>query len=184
MGMQTALSPRRPGNAVAKAEVSQTQQYLTFTLGNELFAVAIAPIREIIEFPGLTEIPMTPDFLRGVINLRGAVVPVIDLSVRFGRAPTPVGRRTCVVIVEVPYEDGLQAIGVVVDTVSAVLDVDASSIEQRPGFGAGLRTDFVAGMLNLNGKFVVALDMNNVLSPAELEQLVTSSAGLGIGSTG
>lgn len=179
MATQTGLPARRQSGAVARVESSPTRQYLTFTLGKELFAVAIAPIREIIEFPGLTEVPMTPEFLRGVINLRGAVVPVVDLSVRFGRAATQVGRRTCVVIVEVPHEEGLQPVGVIVDAVSAVLDVNDDSIEERPGFGAGLRTDFVSGMLNLGGKFVVVLEMNNVLSPDELEQLVTSSTSMG-----
>lgn len=183
MATSSTLPVTRQAGALARAEASQTSQYLTFTLGNELFAVPIAPIREIIEFPGLTEIPMTPAFLRGVINLRGAVVPVIDLSLRFGRAATQVGRRTCVVIVEVPHEEGLQPVGVIVDTVSAVLDVEDASIDQRPGFGTGLRTDFVAGMLNLGGKFVVVLDMNNVLSSDELEQLVSSSNDIGSGVT-
>jgi purine-binding chemotaxis protein CheW len=151
-------------------------QYLTFTLGAELFALPIAPIREIIEFQGLTEIPLTPAFLRGVINLRGAVVPVIDLSVRFGRAATEIGRRTCVVIVEVGLEDGVHPLGMIVDAVNEVLEVEPGRIEAKPGFGAGLRADFVAGMLNLGGRFVVTLDIESVLSSAELEQLVGGQA--------
>ena len=158
--------------ASRQAPVEAPRQYLTFSLGQELLAMPIAPIREIIEFNGLTDIPLTPAFLRGVINLRGAVVPVIDLSVRFGRQETQIGRRTCVVIVEVTLEDGLYPLGVIVDSVSEVLDVEAGSIEARPGFGAGLRSDFVSGMLNIGGKFVVVLDMNCVLSVEELEQLV------------
>ncbi|MFT3733779.1 MAG: chemotaxis protein CheW [Rhodocyclaceae bacterium] len=154
------------------ATVAAPRQYLTFSLGQELFAMPIAPIREIIEFNGLTQIPLTPDFLRGVINLRGAVVPVIDLSVRFGRAETQIGRRTCVVIVEVALDEGLYPLGVIVNSVSEVLDVEPGSIESRPGFGAGLRSDFVGGMLNINSRFVVVLDMNSVLSVGELEQLV------------
>ncbi|MFT4174854.1 MAG: chemotaxis protein CheW [Rhodocyclaceae bacterium] len=153
------------------------RQYLTFTSSNELFAVPIAPIREIIEFPGLTQIPLTPSFLRGVINLRGAVVPVVDLAVRFGRAQTVIGRRTCIVIVEVALDDGVHPIGVIVDAVNEVLDVDVDRIEQRPGFGTGLRSDFVASMLNLNERFVVVLDMDHILSAAELEQLVSGTAG-------
>ncbi|MDQ8023232.1 MAG: chemotaxis protein CheW [Moraxellaceae bacterium] len=165
-------SAARPQNGLTALG---TQQYLTFTLGNELFALPISPIREIIEFPGLTEIPLTPAFLRGVINLRGAVVPVIDLSVRFGRNATGIARRTCIVIVEVNIEDNVHPIGVIVDAVSEVLEVDPTQIEQRPGFGAGLRADFVAGMLNLGGRFVVVLDVSNVLSPDELENLISAA---------
>ncbi|MGC3961897.1 MAG: chemotaxis protein CheW [Rhodocyclaceae bacterium] len=151
------------------------QQYLTFTSADELFAVPIAPIREIIEFPGLTQIPLTPAFLRGVINLRGAVVPVIDLAVRFGRSETSIARRTCIVIVEVALEDGVHAIGVIVDAVNEVLEVDPAKLEKRPGFGTGLRSDFVSCMLNLDDRFVVVLDMERVLSTEELEQLVAST---------
>ena len=151
------------------------RQYLTFTLGKEFFAVPISPIREIIEFQRLTEIPLSPPFLRGVINLRGAVVPVIDLSVRFGRLATDIGRRTCVIIVEIVVDNGLQSLGVLVDTVSAVVDIEPAQIEDRPGFGSGLRNDFVAGMLKLQDGFVVALDLDCILSTEELIQLVAST---------
>ena len=164
-----------PQNNPAPALKGGTLQYLTFTLGKELFAVPIAPIREIIEFHGLTEIPLSPPFMRGVINLRGAVVPVIDLSVRFGRPLTVVGRRSCVIIVEIMVDSLLQPIGVLVDAVSAVVDVEPEQIENRPGFGSGLRNDFVAGMLKLQDRFVVALDLDCVLSSEELIELVTSS---------
>lgn len=155
----------------------KTSQYLTFALGKETFAVDIAPIREIIEYPGLTEIPMTPDFLRGVINLRGAVVPVIDLSVRFGRSETIIGRRTCVVIIEIPVEDAHHAIGILVDGVNEVLEVEASQIESRPEFGMGMRADFVNGMIRLDGRFVIILDVGQVLSSSELIALVDQSVG-------
>ncbi|MEC5400241.1 chemotaxis protein CheW [Uliginosibacterium sp. H1] len=173
--MSSANLPTASSKPHSGIQAMGTQQYLTFTLGNELFALPIAPIREIIEFPGLTEIPLTPAFLRGVINLRGAVVPVIDLSVRFGRTATEIARRTCIVIVEVNIEDSVHPLGVIVDTVSEVLEVDPNQIEQRPGFGAGLRADFVAGMLNLGGRFVVVLDVSNVLSPDELENLISAA---------
>jgi purine-binding chemotaxis protein CheW len=155
----------------------KTVQYLTFALGKDTFAVDIAPIREIIEYPGLTEIPMTPDFLRGVINLRGAVVPVIDLSVRFGRGETAIGRRTCVVIIEIAIEDGHHALGILVDGVNEVLEVEAGQIEPRPEFGMGMRADFVNGMIRIDGRFIIILDVNQVLSSAELVALVDQSAG-------
>ena len=151
-------------------------QYLTFTLGKDIFAVEIAPIREIIEYPGLTGIPMTPEFLRGVINLRGAVVPVIDLAVRFGRPLTPVGRRTCVVIVEIAGDTESLPLGILVDGVNEVLEVDAEKVEDRPDFGLGLRPDFVRGMIKREGGFIVILDTNKVLSTAELEKLVEGQA--------
>lgn len=154
-------------------------QYLTFTLGRDVFAVEITPIREIIEYPGLTEIPMTPEFLRGVINLRGAVVPVIDLASRFGRSRTEVAQRTCIVIVETGGEGGGLLLGVLVDGVNEVLEVDAAQIEARPEFGLGLRADFVRGMINRDNRFIVILDIAQVLSAGELEHLVDLQADSG-----
>ena len=122
----TALQASPSRHAVAEVAQAAQQQFLTFRLGTERFAISIQAIREIIEFPGMTSIPLTPAFLSGVINLRGAVVPVIDLSVRFGRAKTEVGRKTCIVIVEVAVEDGLQPLGVIVDAVDEVVEVDAA----------------------------------------------------------
>jgi purine-binding chemotaxis protein CheW len=142
-------------------------QYLTFLAGAELCAVGVLAIREIIEFAGLTVVPMMPDFVRGIINLRGAVVPVLDLQARFGRGQAEVSRRTCIVIVEVEHDDpdepGPQVLGLVVDAVQAVLDIDPADIEPPPAFGAAIRTDFIAGMARLSGraqgKFVVLLKL-------------------------
>ncbi|GAA5173661.1 chemotaxis protein CheW [Niveibacterium umoris] len=148
------------------------RQFLTFSLGGEMFAIPLEHIREIIEFGGLTEIPMMPDFLRGVINLRGAVVPVIDLAARFGRAPTAIARRTCIVILEVLQEEQLMPLGVIVDAVSEVLAVEHSQIEPRPSFGAKIRAEFIEGMINHHDKFVVALDIQHVLSVDEMASLI------------
>ena len=152
-----------------------TSQYLTFTLGSELLAVRIGVIREVIELPCLTRIPLTPAEVPGVLNLRGAVIPVIDLAARLGRGPTVFGRRTCVMIVELADAAASAPLGVIVDTVSEALEVAGAQVEERPAFGAGLRPDFVAEMLNLAGRFVVVLDMEQVLSLRELEQLVTDA---------
>lgn len=166
--------PVQPSEPPRKQELTATglRQFLSFRLGDEYFAVSIEGIREIIEFPGLTAIPLTPPFLAGVINLRGAVVPVIDLSVRFGRAKTEVGRRTCIVIVEVAVDHELQALGIIVDAVNEVVEVDAAQIEMRPNFGAGIRADFVSGMLRQGSSFVIALNLDKVLSAEELEQMI------------
>lgn len=157
-------------------EVVQTRQFLTFLLGEEMFAMPIGDIREIIEFCALTEVPLMPSFLRGVINLRGIVVPVIDLSVRFGRAPTPVAKRTCIVIMEVTQDEQTMLLGVMVDAVRAVLTVENDKIEPPLSFGARLRADFVEGMINIKDRFIVVLDVSAVLSVEELSSLMGMTA--------
>lgn len=154
---------------------NEQQQYLTFTLGDEMFAISILAIREIIEYGSLTEVPMTPPFIRGVINLRGAVVPVIDLAVRFGRKPREISRRTCIVIIEVETEKGYQEMGIVVDAVSEVLEIPATEIEPPPEFGTRIRNDFIAGMGKVNGSFVVLLDVTRVLSLEEVAVVTAMS---------
>jgi purine-binding chemotaxis protein CheW len=168
----SSLTLQSQSRAPALQEVPLIQQFLTLTLGEELYALPIEHIREIIEFGGLTEIPMMPAFLRGVINLRGAVVPVIDLSVRFGRERTAIGRRTCIVIVEVLQDDAAQMLGIIVDAVNEVLAVEANQVETRPAFGARIRADFIAGILNRNEQFVIVLDIRQVLSVEEISELV------------
>lgn len=156
-------------------------QYLTFSLGGEMFAVGILNVKEIIEYGHLTEIPMMPKFIRGVINLRGSVVPVIDLSARFGGKATEVCRRTCIVIVEVTDEDTRHDIGIMVDAVSEVLDIPSGEIEPPPAFGARIRADFIFGMGKVNGRFVIILNISKVLSVEEIAQL-TGIEGRGIDS--
>jgi purine-binding chemotaxis protein CheW len=153
------------------AEGSVPQQYLTFLLGGEMFAVAILNVKEIIEFGSLTTIPMMPGFIRGVINLRGAVVPVIDLSCRFGNEPSKVARRTCIVIIELQEGDQKHDIGVMVDAVSEVLEIAPTEIEPPPAFGARIRADFINGMGKINGKFVIILNVGKVLSTEEISVL-------------
>jgi purine-binding chemotaxis protein CheW len=155
------------------------QQYLLFTLNGETFAIDILCIREIIDYAQPTEVPLMPPSVRGVINLRGAVVPVIDLSARFGRRPARVGRRTCTVILELAgdgEETGPQTVGVVVDGVNEVLDIPAADIEPAPSFGVHLRTDFIAGMGRVNGRFIVILNLPRVLALDELGQFTGLSA--------
>lgn len=151
---------------------SDEDQYLTFKLEDEMFAVGILNIREIIEYGDLTSVPMMPDFVRGVINLRGQVVPVIDLQVRFGREHSTVGKRSCIVIVEVEFEAEHHVIGIMVDAVSEVLNISDSDIERAPAFGARLRTEFISGMGKINGEFVIILDVDHALSVTELAAIV------------
>lgn len=146
-------------------------QYLTFLIGGEMFAISILGIKEIIEYGHLTTVPMMPDFIRGVINLRGAVVPVVDMSARFGRAASEVTRRSCIVIIEVESNDEKQDVGVVVDSVSEVLEIPVAEIEPAPSFGARIRADFISGMGKVNGQFVIILNANRVLSVDEMAML-------------
>jgi len=169
-----AAVPARQPLPGQPADLSELQPHLVFTLNEEIFAIDILSIREIIDYGQPTEVPLMPDAIRGVINLRGAVVPVIDLSARFGRGRTPVGRRTCIVILEVEApagEGGLQVLGIVVDAVNEVLEIAAADIEPAPSFGTRLRTDFIAGMGRVDGRFVIILDLPKVLSLEELARL-------------
>jgi len=167
--------------AVGHAQTAdRARQYLTFQLGGEVFAVDILNIREIIEFGTLTTVPLMPVFIRGVINLRGAVVPVVDLASRIGRPAGEITRRTCIVILDVdaiaPGTDTVvHTLGMVVDVVNEVLDIDPADIEPPPAFGAGFRGDFIAAMGRVDGGFVIILDANRVLSVDEMTQLDSSA---------
>ena len=134
--------------------------------------MGILAIKEIIEYADVTAVPMMPGYVRGVINLRGAVVPVIDLSVRFGKSPSPVTKRTCIVIIEVEARNQRHILGIVVDAVNAVLDIPGSEVEPPPAFGASIRTDFIRGMGKVSGKFVILLDVDHVLAADEMDVLV------------
>jgi purine-binding chemotaxis protein CheW len=153
------------------AAAGDAHQYLTFLLSGEMYAVGILNVKEIIEYGNLTEIPMMPAFIRGVINLRGSVVPVVDLSARFGHTQSEVGKRTCIVIVEVRQGEDKHDLGIMVDAVSEVLEIPGTEIEPPPSFGAKIRADFIAGMGKVAGKFVILLDIQRVLSVDEMAML-------------
>ena len=165
----------RRANVATLSGGAEHTQYLTFMLGGEMFAIGILAIKEIIEYGGLTTVPMMPASIRGVINLRGAVVPVLDMAVRFGRQPNEVTKRTCIVIVEVDRGGEQQVIGVIVDTVNAVLEIAASDIEPAPTFGAKIPTDFIEGMGKVNGKFVILLNVERMLSEDDIGVLTEVS---------
>ncbi|MBI5924689.1 MAG: purine-binding chemotaxis protein CheW [Aquabacterium sp.] len=168
--MSTATSTA-PLKSQADGKPGMISQYLIFSLGKELFAVGTLRVREIIEYGNLTSVPMMPSFIRGVINLRGAVVPVIDLNARFGRARTEISRRTCIVILEVQSDEDTHVLGIVVDAVSAVRQIDSASIEPPPSFGTRIRADFIDGMAKINNNFVILLDLGKVLSVDEISVL-------------
>lgn len=169
-----------PAAITAFAVPGGINQYLTFHLGGEMFALPIRPIKEILEFGEITAMPLMPSFIRGVINLRGRVLPVIDLSARFGRGASALTRRSCIIVVEALGEQGGLEMGLVVDSVSAVLDVADSDIEPAPAFGVHIRTDFIVGMAKVDGHFVIVLDTDRVLSIEEMAGLAASHHDLAV----
>ena len=161
---------------MAEAIANETTQYLSFNLGDEVFALDISKVREVLEFTTVTKVPQTPDFMRGVINLRGGVVPVIDMKLKFGMGETERAINTCVIIAEVEMDDGeLTVLGALADSVQEVFDMHAEDIEPAPKLGTQLNTEFLKGMGKKDGEFVLLLDIDRVFSLAELE--AASGAG-------
>lgn len=161
--------------AASRSDGDALQQLLSFALGGETYALAIARIKEIIEYQRPTTVPCMPSFIRGVINLRGAVVPVIDLGARFGGMPSEVTRRSCVVILELQHGESSQTLGLMVDAVHEVVEFAPADIGPPPPFGVRIRADFIAGMARRDDRFLVVLDATRVLSLDELAQLDAST---------
>ena len=150
------------------AEDLQTTQYLTFTLAEEVFAVDVDRVREILEITNITKVPQVPDFMRGVINLRGCVVPVLDLRLKFGMAETARTVNTCIIVVEVEMDGEKIVLGALADSVQEVIEMEPSQIEAAPHIGTHLKTDFLKGMGKHDNRFVMILDIDKVFSGAEL----------------
>ena len=159
-------------------EGSEERQYLVFNLHGELFALGLLNVREIIEYNQLTEVPLMPDAVRGVINLRGAVVPVIDLSACFWKRRAEPGKRTCIVIVELDESAKQRVMGIVVDAVNKVVEIPRAEIEPPPTFGARIRTDFIAGMGKLDDRFVIILNVGRALSIDQLASAIDHLSAL------
>jgi purine-binding chemotaxis protein CheW len=157
-------------NTAIKEAIEQ-QQYLTFLLANEECAISILKVREIIEYDTITTVPKMDAWMRGVINLRGSVVPVIDLAAKFGMEQKPVGKTTCIVIVETWFEDQQTTVGLIVDAVSQVMELSEDDIQQVPDFGTSVRMDYLIGMAQLGRKFALLLDVDKVLTTEELHDL-------------
>jgi len=155
----------------AAVQDGSTAQYLTFVLGEEVFAMDIRTVREIIQYGPMTPVPLMPGFVRGVINLRGAVVPVIDLQTRFGRTPASVSKKTCIVIFDTVRNGERVELGLLVDAVSEVVDIAASQIEPPPNFGGSVRRDFIEGMGKLGNRFVVILAPDKAFDVDDMAQL-------------
>jgi purine-binding chemotaxis protein CheW len=152
-------------------QISEMRQYLTFKLGNEVFGIDVAKVREILDFTTITEIPRTPEFMSGVINLRGNVVPVVDLRLCFQMSKTVRTRNTCIVVVEVLLESESTVIGALADSVEEVIDMEPDQIKPAPKIGTQIRTDFIKGMGTRDNQFIMILDIDRVFS---VEQLVAA----------
>jgi purine-binding chemotaxis protein CheW len=164
---------------LALTGASEQGRYLVFMLGEELFAMNILMIKEITEVGRLTTVPRMPDFILGVINLRGGVVPVVDLGARFGKPPIKLARRTCIIILEVGGDENQkQDVGVMVDGVSAVMDIPTSEIKAPPSFGSHIRTDFISGVGKVNDDFVIILNVDYVLAMEEIAALAGVSSDI------
>lgn len=157
--------------ASAAAVSAAPAQYLTFLLGEEIFAMDIRTVREIIQHGAMTTVPLMPNFVRGVINLRGAVVPVIDLHARFGRPPARVSKKTCIVIFDAVRDGERVELGLLVDAVSEVIDIPAAQIEPPPNFGTAVRRDFISGMGKVAERFVILLDPDRAFDVGEMAEL-------------
>ncbi|HEX2833349.1 MAG TPA: chemotaxis protein CheW [Thermoanaerobaculia bacterium] len=152
-----------------------TEQYLTFIVRGEEHAVPILRVKEIIEFETVTRVPGTPEWVRGVINLRGAILPVVDLSTKFGGNESVVTKTTCTVVVETSHRGETITIGVMADSVSEVIDFTAAQIEPPPSFGTHVRVDYLLGMGKLDRKLVLILDIDRLLSPVELQEAIAAT---------
>ena len=155
-----------------KLSQQETRQFLTFTIGEENFGMELHQTREILEYDGVTQVPLMPLFLSGVINLRGEVVPVIDLSVRLEREPIILHKRTCIIIIELHDSSQHCVLGLLADSVNEVIEIPEQDIEDAPAFGAKIRPEFILGIAKKAETFIILLDAEKTLSPKELAHLV------------
>lgn len=169
--MESTVTEAAATTAARSKSDERTGKYLSFHLGREEFAIQVGRVREIMGVQDITAVPQTPAHVRGVINLRGKVVPVVDLRLKFGLPEMEYSQRTCIIVVQVVGETGPMLMGVVVDGVSEVLNLTTSDIEDTPDFGRGVATPYLLGMAKIKGKVKILLDINRVLTSQELEGL-------------
>ena len=157
------------------AGIMETTQYLTFQLEDEVFALDISKVREVLDFTTVTKVPRTPDFMRGVINLRGSVVPVVDMRLKFGMTVTEKTVNTCIIITEIELDGDTTVLGALADSVQEVIDLEPEQIEPAPRIGTRLKTEFIKGMGKRDDRFIMILDIDKVFSAEELATIDSSS---------
>ncbi len=171
----TTVKTRQEAHGVNQARVPEGGKFLTFLMANEKYGLEILKVREIMGMMAVTSVPTTPAFIRGVINLRGKVIPVIDLRLKFRIKAKEDTERTCIIVVQLAHPGQEMIMGIIVDEVSDVLDIDQDQIEPPPSFGVNIRTDFILGMGKVDQKVMTMLDIDRVLTEQEVA-LVESSA--------
>lgn len=157
--------------------ITETAQYLTFRLSEEVFAIDISQVREVLDYTSVTRVPGTPSFMCGVINLRGSVVPVVDMRLKFGMPKTEKTVNTCIIIVEMQIEDESTLMGALADSVQEVLELEPGSIEPPPKIGTGLKVEFIKGMGKKDEGFIIILDTDRIFSLAEIAAIKDSQTG-------
>jgi purine-binding chemotaxis protein CheW len=155
--------------------ITEVRQYLTFKLDSEVYALDVATVREVLDFTTVTRIPRTPEFMRGVINLRGSVVPVVDLRLAFGMSGTEKTVNTCIIVVEVRFDGETTIMGALADSVEEVIDLEPEQIQPAPQIGTSIKTDFIRGMGKRDANFLMILDIDRVFSNDQLAGLQLSS---------
>jgi purine-binding chemotaxis protein CheW len=168
--MSATMEKEIVGSARARAG-----KYLTFKLGSEEFGLEILKVQEIIQMQSITRVPRTPEFVRGVINLRGKVIPVVDLRLKFGMESTEDTERTCIVVVQIRSATSVVVMGTIIDEVREVLDIPEASIEDTPSFGTSIDTEFILGMGKIGQNVKILLDIDKVLSAQEISSVVAAS---------
>jgi len=163
--------------------ITETTQYLTFRLDEEVFALDLSKVREVLDYTNITKVPRTPEFMRGVINLRGSVVPVVDMRLKFGMSKTERTVNTCIIIIEITLDGDTTVLGALADSVQEVIDLGAEQIEPAPRIGTRLRTEFIRGMGKRDERFVIILDIDKIFSVDELS-LVQDAEKLGAQDVG
>jgi len=158
------------------AGITETVQFLTFKLADEIFAVDVAKVREILDFSTVTKVPQTPDFMRGVINLRGSVVPVVDMRLKFGMSETAKTVNTCIIVMEIMLDNEAAVVGALADSVQEVLELEPENIEPAPRIGTKLNTEFLVGMGKRDESFIMILNIDKVFTLDELSA-VTDGGG-------
>ena len=154
--------------------ITETTQYLSFKLGDEVFAVDVAKVREILDVTAITKVPQTPEYMRGVINLRGSVVPVMDMRLKFGLPATERTVNTCIIVMEVVHDGETMVLGSLADSVQEVLELEPDQIEPPPRIGTRLRTDFIKGMGKYNDLFIILLDVDRIFNADDLESVAVA----------
>jgi purine-binding chemotaxis protein CheW len=164
-------------SATMPEQIEEPSQFLTFHVRGERFAIGILDVKEIIEIAAMTRVPMTPDFIRGVINLRGNVVAVVDLASRLGRGSSEISKRSCIVLVEIEAEEEQQTIGMLVDEVNEILEIPEGDMQPAPDFGTDIPTKFIQRMGRIDDAFIILLEVNHVLSVGDLSDLMQFREG-------